>query len=146
MNNSGKSSGVFLVLIPLFFVLSLVVVDTIFSYVENKRFKKVTEMIISEVINEEYNEDEYSEEIKKRYETHGYETEMLVVDASSYDIYVENEHKFFGIFSSFSNKKSSESEIKILGVTFKVRKNSVARIKVTARFDYNNVLEFEYTE
>jgi len=145
MNNSGKSNAVFLLLIPIFFVLALIIVDTVFNYVENKRFKSTTESIISEVMNDnEINYEDYNEEIKKKYERRGYETEMLVVEANSYDVYVENEHSYFGIFSSFSNKKSIESEIKILGVTFKVRKNSVARIKLTASFDYNDELTFEY--
>jgi len=45
---------------------------------------------------------------------------MLIVEADDYNVYVENEHKYFSIFSSFSNKKSIESEVKILGVTFKI--------------------------
>lgn len=147
MNNNGKSSIVFLALIPLFFVITLIIVDTLFSYIENKRFKTITESIISEVMNDnELNYEEYSEEIKKRYERHGYDTDMLIVDANRYNVYVENEHAYFGIFSSFSNKKSIESEISILGTTFKVRKNSVARIKVTASFNYEEELEFEYTK
>lgn len=147
MNNSGKSNGIFLILIPVFFVLALIIVDTVFNIIENKRFKKVSESIISEVMNKkDISIEEYSDEIKKAYERLGYETEMLVVEANSYDVYVENEHSYFGIFSSFSNKESIESDVSILGITFKVRKNSVARVKVGARFDYNGELLFEYTE
>lgn len=145
MNNNGKSSASFLALIPLFFVISLIVIDTLFSYIENKRFKNITENIIKEVMtNEEIYIEEYNAEIKKNYERNGYETDMLIVEANDYDVYVENEHNYFGIFSAFSNKKSVESEIEVLGITFKVRKNSVARIKVRASFNYSDELSFEY--
>lgn len=147
MNSSGKSSASFLALIPLFFVISLIVIDTLFSYVENKRFKNLTENIIKEVMtNEDIDIEDYNEEIKKSYERNGYETDMLVVEANDYDVYVENEHNYFGIFSAFRNTKSEESKIKILGITFKVRKNSVARIKVRASFNYSDELNFEYTK
>lgn len=147
MNNSGKSNAVFLILIPLFFVLALIIVDTVFNILENNRLKKTTESIIGEVMNnKDISIEEYGDEIKKAYERLGYETEMLVVEANGYDVYVENEHSYFGIFSSFSNKKNIESDVSILGITFKVRKNSVARVKVSARFDYNDKLVFEYTE
>lgn len=147
MNSSGKSSASFLALIPLFFVISLIVIDTLFSYVENKRFKNLTENIIKEVMaNEDIDIEDYNEEIKKSYERNGYETDMLVVEANDYDVYIENEHNYFGIFSAFRNTKSEESKIKILGITFKVRKNSVARIKVRASFNYSDELNFEYTK
>lgn len=147
MNNNAKTNASFLALIPLFFVISLIIVDTLFSYVENKRFKNITENIIKEVMtNEEISIEDYKEEIKKSYERNGYETDMLIVETNDYDVYIENEHYYFGIFSSFSNKKSIESEIKILGITFKVRKNSVARIKIRANLNYSDELNFEYTK
>ena len=147
MNHNGKASSVFLVLVPIIFVLTLIVVDTMFSYLENNRLKKTTENIIREVMNDdEIIIDDYYDEIKKRYERKGYNTEMLVVEADNYNVYVENEHSYFGVFSFLTSKKNIESKVKILGVTFKVKKNSVARIKVNASFNYENELEFEYTK
>ena len=147
MNNKGKSSFTFLLLIPLFFVIALIVIDTLFSFIENKRLKITTETILTNVVkNNDINVEEYSSEIKKEFERKGYKTDMLVVEANDYDIYVENEHSYFGIFSSFSKKKSMESDVEILGITFKAKKNSVARIKVTAKLNYENELEFEYTK
>lgn len=147
MNNNGKANGVFLLLIPVLFIITLIVVDTMFSYIENNKLKKTTENIITEVMNDsEISVEDYYEEIKKRYERNNYNTEMLVVDATDYNVYVENEHSYFGIFSSLTSKKSVESKIKIFGVTFKVKKNSVARIKVDARFNYEDEIEFEFTK
>lgn len=147
MNKSGKASSVFLVLVPIIFVLTLIIIDTLFSYLENNRLRKTTETILTEVMkDDEINVEEYSDEIKKRYERSGYSTEMLVVETNSYDVYIENEHSYFGIFSALTSKKNVESEIKLLGLTFKVKKNSVARIKVTASFNYDDELEFEYTK
>lgn len=144
MNKNGKSSVAFLGFIPLFFVITIIIVDTLFNYIENKRFKNVTESIVSEVLKEDINDSEYKEEIRKRYERQGFETEMLIVETDGYKVYLENEHAFFGLFSSFSNKKNIETNIKILGITFKVKKNSIARIKVNASLDNEDKVKFEY--
>lgn len=147
MNNNGKASGAFLFLIPVFFVVVLIVMDTIFSYSQNKNYKNITESIIKEVMgNQELEYEEYYDEIKRLYKKKGYSTEFLVVDASSYDVYVENSHNYFGIFSSLKNTKNEGTDIVILGVTFKAKKNSVTSLKVNARFNYDDELEFEYTE
>ena len=147
MNKYGKGGTIFIVLIPVILIVTLVVADTIISFTTIKTYQKVTENILNEIINDpEIDAEEYSDEIKRAYERKGYETDMLVVEANSYDVYVENEHSYFGLFSSLSNGKGDEGEIKILGVTFKVKKNSVARLKVTATYNYENKLVFEYTK
>lgn len=147
MNKYGKGGTIFIVLIPVILIVTLVVVDTIISFTTIKTYQKVTENILNEIINDpEIDAEEYSDEIKRAYERKGYETDMLVVEANSYDVYVENAHEYFNLFSSLSNGKGDEGEIKILGVTFKVKKNSVARLKVTATYNYENKLVFEYTK
>lgn len=147
MNNSGKSGIIFLILIPLFFIVTLIIMDTLFSYTQNKNLKVVTKEVIKEVIlNEEINVNDYKDEIKKALIRRNIDTEMLVVDANDYEITLENEHRYFGIFSSLKNTSQTESEIKILGIVFKVKKNSVARINVNARFNENDELIFEYTK
>ena len=69
---------------------------------------------------------------------------MLVVEANSYSVYVENEHKYFGLLSSLRNSINEKQQVKLLGITFNLRKNSKAFVKVTAKYDYNNNLTFEY--
>lgn len=147
MNKYGKGGAIFIVLIPIILIITLVVVDTIISYTTTKTYQKITENILTEIItNHEIEIEDYNDEIKRAYERKGYETDMLVVEANSYDVYVENEHSYFGLFSSLSNNKGDKGEIKILGVTFKVKKNSVTRLKVTAKYNYEDELEFEYTK
>lgn len=147
MNKYGKGGAIFIVLIPIILIVTLVVVDTIISYTTTKTYQKITENILTEIItNPEIEIEDYNDEIKRAYERKGYETDMLVVEANSYDVYVENEHNYFGLFSSLSNNKGDEGEIKILGVTFKVKKNSVTRLKVTVTYNYEDELEFEYTK
>lgn len=147
MNKNGKGGIIFIILIPLILIATLIIVDTIISYTTTKTYKKVTENILTEIINNpEIDVSEYSEEIKKSYERKGYKTEMLVVEANSYDVYLENEHEYFNLFSSLSKKRGEDGEIKILGVTFKVKKNSVTRLKVTASYNYEDELIFEYTK
>lgn len=147
MNKNGKGGIIFIILIPLILIATLIIVDTIISYTTTKTYKKVTENILTEIINNpEIDVSEYSEEIKKSYERKGYKTDMLVVEANSYDVYLENEHEYFNLFSSLSKNRGCEGEIKILGVTFKVKKNSVTRLKVTASYNYEDKLIFEYTK
>ena len=147
MNKTGKGGTIFIVLIPVILIVTLIIVDTIVSFTTNKTYQKVTENILTEIMtNEEIYVEDYSEEIKRAYERKGYETDMLVVEANSYDIYLENEHKYFNLFSSLTNKHGDDGEIKILGVTFKVKKNSIVRLKVTALYDYEDNIVFEYTK
>lgn len=147
MDKYGKGGTIFIVLIPVILIITLVVVDTIINFTTTKAYQKVTENILNEVMNNpEIDVEDYSEEIKRSYERKGYETDMLVIEANSYDVYVENEHKYFNLFSSLINKNGEDGEIKIFGVTFKVKKNSVVRLKVTATYNYDEELEFEYTK
>lgn len=145
MNKLGKSDIKFILLIPLILIATLIVVDTLISYSENKRFKTITEEIIKGTMEDDNIEySEYYDEIKKQYERNDYDTDMLVVEANSYSVYVENEHKYFGLLSSLRNSKNEKQQVKLLGITFNLRKNSKAFVKVTAKYDYNNNLTFEY--
>lgn len=145
MNKLGKSDIKFILLIPFILLATLIVVDTLISYSENKRFKTITEEIIKGTMEDDNIEySEYYDEIKKQYERNDYDTDMLVVEANSYSVYVENEHKYFGLLSSLRNSINEKQQVKLLGITFNLRKNSKALVKVTAKYDYNNNLTFEY--
>lgn len=145
MNKLGKSDIKFILLIPFILLATLIVVDTLISYSENKRFKTITEEIIKGTMeNDNIEYSEYYDEIKKQYERNDYDTDMLVVEANSYSVYVENEHKYFGLLSSLRNGINEKQQVKLLGITFNLRKNSKAFVKVTAKYDYNNNLTFEY--
>lgn len=145
MNKLGKSDIKFILLIPFILLATLIVVDTLISYSENKRFKTITEEIIKGTMEDDNIEySEYYDEIKKQYEKNDYDTDMLVVEANSYSVYVENEHKYFGLLSSLKNSINEKQQVKLLGITFNLRKNSKALVKVTAKYDYNNNLTFEY--
>lgn len=147
MNKSGKSSSLLIFLIPLFFIVALVIADTLISYIQNKNLKNVTEKIIQEVISDEEIEiDEYKYEIKRRYEMNNIDVDSLIVDADEYEVLVVNEHRYFGLFSSLTSKAVPETEISILGATFKVKKSSVAIINVKARTNSDNEIEFEYSK
>ena len=143
MNKLGKSDIKFILLIPFILLATLIVVDTLISYSENKRFKTITEEIIKGTMEDDNIEySEYYDEIKKQYERNDYDTDMLVVEANSYSVYVENEHKYFGLLSSLRNSINEKQQVKLLGITFNLRKNSKAFVKVTAKYDYNNNFNF----
>lgn len=146
MNNNGKGRIVLIILIPIFLILALIITDTLISFIENKRFKNITEDIIIETMNrDDLYYDEYYDNIKRLYERNNFDTDMLLVEASDYEVYVENENNYFGLFTSLRNHTYKMGEIKILGVTFKVKKNSKSFIKVTAKND-RGYIEFFYTK
>ena len=147
MNNSGKGNIIFVILIPLFVILGLIIIDTIIGYNQENNYKKFSENVIKDVINNEnISFEEYYDEIKRIYEFNGYETDNLVVDASDYMVYVENEHLYYGVFSSlFGNGK--EELVKLFGlIDFKLKKSSRVFVKIEASYNYNDELEFKYVE
>jgi len=147
MNNNGKSNIIFLILIPLFFIISIIIVDTFVSFSQNKKFKKTTENIINDVMtNDEIYEDEYYSEIKRLYELNNYETDSLVVNYDGYSLRIDNEHSYFGIISSLTNRNGEDDIINILGIEFKVKKSSKVILSVEARYNYEDELEINYLE
>lgn len=147
MKNNGKSSIIFLILIPLILIVTLIIIDTIISYGVNKKFKNDTETIIKDVLtNDELNYDEYYNEIKRLYEKKNYDTERLVVESDDYNFYLENEYNYFNLFSSLKNTKNKKEYVTILGFTFKAKRNSKAFIKVNADYDNMGKIIFTYTK
>jgi len=147
MDNKGKGNIVYILLIPVFLILFLIITDTVISYTQTKTYKEVTERVIEEVrTNENITYDDYYIEIKKAYERRGYNTERLVVEANEYEVYVENEHVYFGLFTSLG-KRGQEEEVTFFGIeylTFKLKKNSKTFVKVKAKYNNEDKLEFEY--
>lgn len=143
MNNKGKSNIIFIILIPLFIVIALLIVDTLNSFSENNRYKHITENIIKDTINSDLDSTEYYDEIKRLYKLNNYEVDSLVVDANDYEVNVINEHNYFSLLTSLKKSFNETSEIKILGITFKVKKNSKTIIKVKAN-KIGNEIKFTY--
>ena len=142
-----NNSVIFIILIPIFFILTLIVIDTFVSYNTTKTYKSVTESIIKDVINnKELEYEDYYKEIKRQYELHNYETNMLTVSADEYRVTVDNEHNYYGIISSMTNKNGEDTEVSILGIKFQVKKGSKISISVEAKYNYDNELIFEYME
>lgn len=146
MNNRGKGAILFIILIPAFFLLSILICDTLVSYSTNKKYKIITEKIIKETFNSEYYYDEYEDYIKKLYKRNNYEIDMLYVETDENRIYIENEHRYFGVISSLLNKSGETKEIKILGIPFKVKKSSKTFIKVEGNMISEDEFEFIYTK
>ena len=143
MNNKGKSNIIFIILIPLFIVIALLIVDTLNSYSENNRYKHITEDIIKDTMNSDLDSTEYYDEIKRLYKLNNYEVDSLVVDANDYEVNVINEHNYFSLLTSLKKSFNETSEIKILGITFKVKKTSKTIIKVKAN-KIDNEIKFTY--
>lgn len=146
MNNKGKSI-VNIILIPIIFIISIIILDTYINFIQNKKFKMVTKDIIVAVMeNKEISIDDYDEQLKRLYELNNYETDSLVVDANEYSVKVSNEHVYFGIISSLTNKSIKDDIVNILGIDFKVKKSSKAMVEVEAKYNYDNEIEINFIE
>ncbi len=146
MNNDGKINILF-VLIPVFLIVTLILVDTLISFSENKTFRVITEDIIKSTLEDDnIDSSEYLNEIKRKYSEKNYDTEMLVVNEEGNGIYLENENKYFGLLSSLKTSKSKKEKVDIFGITFNLRKNSKSIIKVKAYYDYDDNLKFDYVK
>ena len=146
MNNDGKINILF-VLIPVFLIITLILVDTLISFSENKTFRVITEDIIKSTLEDDnIDSSEYLNEIKRKYSEKNYDTEMLVVNEEGKGIYLENENKYFGLLSSLKTSKSKKEKVDIFGITFNLRKNSKSIIKVKAYYDYDDNLKFDYVK
>ena len=146
MNNDGKINILF-VLIPVFLIITLILVDTLISFSENKTFRVVTEDIIKSTLEDDnIDSSEYLNEIKRKYSEKNYDTEMLVVNEEGNGLYLENENKYFGLLSSLKTSKSKKEKVDIFGITFNLRKNSKSIIKVKAYYDYDDNLKFDYVK
>ena len=144
-SNSGKSHVFFIIIIPLVLILGAIVADTIISYTTNKKFRLITEEIIKEVTErDDLTPEDYAYHIKRLYERNNYDTENLVVEASSDRVYVENDLQYSGIFTSLFHKGKDLEEKVILGVTVRLAKNSEACIKCEATYDSSGKLVFKY--
>ena len=147
MNKTGKSYVGLILLIPLFIILALIIIDTITSYNENKRFKSITENIITEVLNnEELTEEDYENEIKRLYERNNYETDALVVIPSSYDLYVGNEHSYFGMFTSLKNHTNKLGEIKIFGQEENIEYYNILKTRILLNDIEDEEIEYQNNE
>ncbi len=144
-SNSGKSHVFFIIIIPLVLILGAIVTDTVISYTTNKKFRLITEEIIKEVTErDDLTPEDYAYHIKRLYERNNYDTENLVVEASSDRVYVENDLQYSGIFTSLFHKGKDLEEKVILGVTVRIAKNSKAFIKCEATYDSSGKLVFKY--
>lgn len=147
MNNSGKGNGLMILLIPVFLIVILIITDTVISYSQNKSYKRVTEEVIEEVLsNENITVEQYKDEIKRVYERRNYSTVGLYVEADEDRLYVENEHLYFGLFTSFK-KHGEDIEVKLLGIeylTFRLKKASKTFVKVEVTYDEDGELIYEY--
>ena len=169
MNNKGASKVRLILIIPILLLILLLILDTFINYLENKSIKKDTESILTEVLeSDELEPEDYEYAIKTLLEKKKYDTDCLLIEIRRNEVYVENEHSYFGLFSSLRSYNVNTDEIKILGikfkyitgfkkinhkygeinilgVKFKVKRASKAFVRVTAKKNREGKVEFDYT-
>lgn len=149
LNKMGSAKVAFLLFIPFFLIFGAIATDTGISIYQNKKLRNDTEEIITQVVERtDLNYTDYESEIKRLYERYNYKTDVLVVMADDTKVYVSNERKYSGIFSSMFYKSKVENQVekKLFGVPFRISQNSKALIKIEAKYENNKVISFEEVE
>lgn len=108
-NSKGQSGAIFIILIPIVFIILAFVYDSAMSVIENKKFKQTTDNILTDVLTNSYSD--YEETIKELFEQNGYEIEQLSYDYDGEKITVYNSHTYTSFFGQIIGIKSYRTQV-----------------------------------
>jgi hypothetical protein len=113
VNKKGQSSIVFIILIPIIFIILAFIYDNALIIIENNRYKAMTNSIIKDVLTNSYYDK--AEEVKNLYEENNYETDQLDARYEDDILYVYNVHSYNSFFGYILGIKSYRTEISVYG-------------------------------
>ena len=110
LNKNGKGA-VFIILIPIIFVIAAFLYDNFMMVSNNKTYREVTESIIKDVF--EYNYDDKEYQIRKAYEEYKYDTSQLAVNYEDGVLTLYNVHTYPAFFGLILGVKSYRTEVHV---------------------------------
>lgn len=124
MNKKGQATIIFIILIPLFLVLTAFIVDTGINMYQEKKIKNVTEDIMEVLISDNKylnvnyeNEEEVKEYLLKTatrlYQENDIDTEDLYIDILYNGLEISNVHKYYSFMNSLFNKGNGLRQISV---------------------------------
>ena len=109
-----KSNGiVFILLIPIIFIILAFAYDNIMIIIENKGYEEITNSIIKEALTNSYSDKEAR--VKQAFEEKKLETEQLSVSYEDNVLYVYNVHLYPSFFGKAVGVKSYRTEVDLKG-------------------------------
>jgi len=111
MNNKGQSGIVFIISIPIIFIILAFLYDNALMIIENKRYKEVTETIIKDVLTNSYYNKE--EEVINLYEKNHLEVEQLNTSYDGEILTVYNVHSYNSFFGVILGIKTYRAEVDV---------------------------------
>lgn len=110
-NNHGQSGALFIIIIPIIFIVLAFIYDNVMIIITNNKYNLVSKEIVKEVLTNSYNDK--AEEVKKLYEKNNYEIDMLVVSYEDEVLKVYNSHSYPSFFGNVLGIKSYRTEINL---------------------------------
>ena len=110
MNNKGQSLIIFIVLIPVIFVLFIYLYDLAYINIKNNEYKNTSKSIIKEVLLSD--QDNKTNLVKELYELNKYSTDDLIVSFETDKLTIKNTYRIKGIFDKLL-KRQEEYKINI---------------------------------
>lgn len=124
MNKKGQAAVIFIILIPVFLVLTAIIVDTGINMHNEKKLNNVTNDVMEVLLDEELinsvtydNEDEVLDKLKKQairiYGENDIETENLYIDINGGRLSLSNTHTYYSFMNTLFNKGNGMRQISI---------------------------------
>ncbi len=110
-NNRGQSGALFIVLIPIIFIVLAFVYDNVMIIIANNRYNLVSKEIAKEVLTNSY-ADKVTE-VKNLYEKNKYDTDMLNASYDGTTLKIYNSHSYPSFFGNVLGIKSYRTQINI---------------------------------
>lgn len=108
-NNKGQSGSIFIILVPIIFIVLAFIYDSAMTVIENKKFKQTTDDILTDVLSNSYSD--YEGTIKELYEKNGYEIDQLSYDYDGETITIYNSHTYTSFFGQIIGIKSYRTQV-----------------------------------
>lgn len=109
MNNKGQTAAIFVILIPIIFILLAFVYDNALIMVQNNRLENVTKSIGKDVLSNSYSDIVAT--TKELYDKNGYDTSLDVISYEEPYLKVYAVHKYNSFFGYIIGKKSYQSKV-----------------------------------
>ena len=111
-NNKGQSGLVFIILIPIFFIIVAFLYDNILIITTNKAYREISESIITDVLTNSYYDK--AEQVKNLYEKNKMEIEQLNAQYDGEYLTVYNVHTYPSFFGVAIGVKSYRTEVNLI--------------------------------
>lgn len=116
MDRKGQSTVIFIILIPVFIIITTLIVDTGINMYNEKKLKNVTEDVLTNLLESDLSEDKYYNRAKNIYETNDIDTDFLSINVT-YDNRIElyNSTIYYSFLGTLLNRGNHQTVVEAEG-------------------------------